>query len=306
MFGRDRLNQTEQYLAYLIGFGIALSILAVLLASLGIVDNTDYTISLLLVGLAIVILGVGAWLILQRPWEKADDISKPADAVPQPPAAAPKAEKAAAPIVKAAAEAAPVAAEVPAAAPVVKAAVEAVPAAAEVPAAAPVVKAAAAQDDLTLIEGIGPKTAAALNAAGITSYAQIAELTPEALVETAQAQGARVSKADTWPEQARLAMGGEVSALVDKKARIKGGEQHDDLTQIEGIGPKTQSVLHAAGIHTFQALADATPESLRETLTAAGLKSMAPDTWPEQAGYIVRGDLAGLQTLQDSMKGGRR
>jgi len=44
----------------------------------------------------------------------------------------------------------------------------------------------------------------------------------------------------------------------------------DDLTRIEGVGPKVQELLNQAGISTFAELAKRTPEQLTETLDAAG------------------------------------
>lgn len=81
----------------------------------------------------------------------------------------------------------------------------------------------------------------------------------------------------------------------------------DNLQRIEGIGPKINQVLHAAGVLTFAQLAASPVERLQAILDAAGISRVNdPATWAEQAGYIVRGDLGGLQALQESLKGGRR
>lgn len=80
----------------------------------------------------------------------------------------------------------------------------------------------------------------------------------------------------------------------------------DNLRRIEGIGPKVAGILNGAGIATFGQLADTSVEQLREILEAEGLKFMKPDTWPEQAQLAATGDWAGLQNLQDQLKGGRR
>ena len=47
-------------------------------------------------------------------------------------------------------------------------------------------------DDLTLIEGIGPKSAAALNDAGITTYAQVAAMQPDALEDAIKSRKVRL------------------------------------------------------------------------------------------------------------------
>jgi ribosomal protein L30 len=80
----------------------------------------------------------------------------------------------------------------------------------------------------------------------------------------------------------------------------------DDLTVIEGIGPKIADVLRAAGIDTFAQLAATDSASLTEILQAAELRLAAPDTWPEQAALAAAGSWEELQQLQDRLKGGRR
>lgn len=323
MSARDRLSKEEQYVAYLIGAGITLVIIALVLIGLGTIDNSTATTSLLLVGLALVVLGAGMWLILMRPWEKFDDLKTPlyTGHEEHAPAEQPEAvAKTAAAEVEAPAAAKPVeakAAEVEA--PAAAEPVEAKAARVEAPAAAEPVEAEALaahaaetvpvadapRDDLTRIEGVGPKTQEALYAAGITSFAQVAAMTPESLSRTVQAHGVRIAKTDTWPEQARRAAAGELTDLGDMQKRIVSGAARDDLTQIEGIGPKTQQVLYAAGITTFQQLADSTPDALRKILDDAGLRLGVPASWPEQAALIVKDDLTGLQELQSRLKGGR-
>jgi predicted flap endonuclease-1-like 5' DNA nuclease len=89
---------------------------------------------------------------------------------------------------------------------------------AEVEAIAPEVEAAevAAGDDLTVIDGIGPDYSNSLRAAGVTTYAQLAEMTPEAIAELlANANTPLIAghDASTWPRQAKLAASQDWSAL---------------------------------------------------------------------------------------------
>lgn len=81
----------------------------------------------------------------------------------------------------------------------------------------------------------------------------------------------------------------------------------DDLTKIEGIGPKVQSLLNDAGITTFSILANTTPERLNEVLDAAGsiYKAMEKKSWPTQAALAAAGKWDELQKLQDDLTGGR-
>jgi large subunit ribosomal protein L21 len=80
----------------------------------------------------------------------------------------------------------------------------------------------------------------------------------------------------------------------------------DDLTQIEGIGPKVSKTLIAAGISTFEALSNAKVEDIQKILTDAGLRMMDATTWPQQAKLAAPGDWDGLKKLQDDLSGGRK
>ena len=74
----------------------------------------------------------------------------------------------------------------------------------------------AAGDDLSILDGVGPKSADALRAAGVTTFAQLSEMTPEAIEELlAKANEPLIAgrNANTWPRQAKLAAAQEWSAL---------------------------------------------------------------------------------------------
>ena len=80
----------------------------------------------------------------------------------------------------------------------------------------------------------------------------------------------------------------------------------DDLTVIEGIGPKISGLLKAAGIKSFAQLAASDQDTLRGILNTAGLNIANPGTWAEQAGLAAAGDWEGLKKLTEELKGGRR
>ncbi len=80
----------------------------------------------------------------------------------------------------------------------------------------------------------------------------------------------------------------------------------DDLTILEGIGPKVCAALGEAGITTFARLAAADLGEIKLILEKAGYGYMDPGTWPEQASLAARGDRAGLKALTDTLRGGRR
>lgn len=81
----------------------------------------------------------------------------------------------------------------------------------------------------------------------------------------------------------------------------------DDLTKVEGIGPKISGLLIDAGIPTFAALAETDPDRIREILAEAGsrYKSHDPSTWPKQAGMAAEGKWDELKAWQDELDGGK-
>jgi predicted flap endonuclease-1-like 5' DNA nuclease len=80
----------------------------------------------------------------------------------------------------------------------------------------------------------------------------------------------------------------------------------DDLTRLEGIGPKVNQVLKKAGITTFAQLANAGIPKVREALDAAGYRFMDPAGWIEQAKLAAEGKFEELKELQSRLKGGRK
>lgn len=80
----------------------------------------------------------------------------------------------------------------------------------------------------------------------------------------------------------------------------------DNLTRIEGIGPKIAGLLQEANIATFDQLAATEVSRLEEILETAALRMIDPTTWPEQASLAASGEWETLEALQDLLKGGRR
>ena len=106
--------------------------------------------------------------------------------------------------------------------------------------------------------------------------------------------------------------GAAESVVVSMSTRVQDQETlvsrgpADDLTKIEGVGPKSAQVLAAAGILSFERLSERSVEQLRQILKEAGLRIVYPDTWPEQAGLAAVGDWTGLEALQAQLDRGRR
>ena len=93
---------------------------------------------------------------------------------------------------------------------------------------------------------------------------------------------------------------------AERKMPAVEAKSADDLTLLEGIGPKVASVLNGIGIMSFADLAGAEGARVQQTLNAAGLQYMNPEGWIEQARLAARGDMEGLAKLQDELKGGRK
>jgi len=83
-----------------------------------------------------------------------------------------------------------------------------------------------APDDLKRIEGIGPKISGLLQAAGITTFAQLAATDVSRLKEIlAEADLTALANPTTWPEQARLAAAGKWDAFETLQDELKGGRR---------------------------------------------------------------------------------
>jgi large subunit ribosomal protein L27 len=154
---------------------------------------------------------------------------------------APVVEAVAAPVAAVAVEAPAVveAADAPAeeavAAPVAEVAVEA-PAVVEA-AAAPIEEAPAAlkavskkgpkENDLKIVEGIGPKIEQLLNEGGIVTWAELAAAPVERLREILDAAGPRyqIHNPSTWPAQSQLAADGKWDELKAYQERLTGGKE---------------------------------------------------------------------------------
>ena len=81
-------------------------------------------------------------------------------------------------------------------------------------------------DDLKKIEGIGPKAAEALNAAGILTYQDLAGQQPEKIKEILVAASSRLSHLEpgSWPKQAQLAADGNWEELNKLQDELNGGK----------------------------------------------------------------------------------
>jgi len=119
-------------------------------------------------------------------------------------------------------------------------------------------------------------------------------------------------EADKRILESKLAQAGEgegsVELATDRTSVLAMGRSSNpnDLTKIEGIGPKIEGLLNAGGIYTWKELANTTVERLQEILDQAGKRFglARPDSWPRQAALAAAGEWEALQKLQDELQGG--
>jgi small subunit ribosomal protein S2 len=91
-----------------------------------------------------------------------------------------------------------------------------------------------------------------------------------------------------------------------KKETTAKAEKADDLTKIEGVGPKAAEALEAAELGTYANLAKSDTDKLKEILTEASsrMAHLDPTSWPKQAQMAADGKWDELQEWQDKAKGG--
>ena len=93
---------------------------------------------------------------------------------------------------------------------------------------------------------------------------------------------------------------------IEDTAEENNLKENDDLTKIEGIGPKTAEFFNVNGINTFSDLANKKAEDLRELLSQEStLSKFDPETWPKQAEMAAGGQWDELKKWQDDLNAGK-
>jgi long-chain acyl-CoA synthetase len=92
-----------------------------------------------------------------------------------------------------------------------------------------------------------------------------------------------------------------------RKMEAEKNKEPQDLTKIEGIGPKIAALLNNAGITNYVQLAGVDKDRVKEILDEAGSKfSMHdPTTWGQQAELAAEGKWEQLKKWQDVLDGGK-
>lgn len=189
------------------------------------------------------------------------------------------------------------------------------------------------EDNLQIIEGIGPKMESVLHENEVPNFATLASKETSDIQAILDKYGDkyRIIDPSSWVQQAQMADAKKWDELVDfqkqlnstdaganglsdsklEKYLIKIGAlkqwKQDDLKAIEGIGPAIEKLLHEGGIMTWKQLSKTSVERIKELLDAAGarFKLADPTTWPKQAEMAAEGRFDELQEYQDFLDGGK-
>lgn len=99
------------------------------------------------------------------------------------------------------------------------------------------------------------------------------------------------------------------ATAIDLAAAKKAGftiKNANDLTVIEGIGPKINALFHDNGIKTFAQLAAAAVPQMRAILDKGGARFRIanPSTWAQQAALAAENKWPELKKLQDKLSAG--
>ena len=149
-----------------------------------------------------------------------------------------------------------------------------------------------------------------------------AELAMIELVDYNDIYGKGVGEAETATKRTRRAGRSKKAATTEttsateavaektapaKETKAEVTAEADDLTKIEGIGPKVAETLAEAGITTFAHVAASKAEDLKKLLDDSGgnFNAQDPTSWPEQAQLAADGKWDEFKELQDKLNAGR-
>ncbi len=131
------------------------------------------------------------------------------------------------------------------------------------------------------------------------------EISKKVIGETrTKKEGKVVARREVKPGSIKMTTKSTGKKSTGAKSKSSG---KDDLTKIEGIGPKIAGLLNKDGIHTFKQLAAAKTTRLQKILTDAGPRYQMhnPGSWPKQSGLAAAGKWKELDKLQEELDGGK-
>lgn len=195
--------------------------------------------------------------------------------------------------------------------------------------------AAIKEDNLQVVEGIGPKMEEVLKDNGIKTHADLGSKSTAEIKAILGRYGEKYTKIidpSTWSQQASMANQGNWEGLIALQKQLDTGRsgktkgptnskvekmlikmgvlkqwKENDLKAVEGIGPKIAGLLNDAGINTWRGLSETSVDRIQGILNAAGAryKLADPSTWPKQSGMAADSRWDELREYQDKLKGGK-
>lgn len=189
-------------------------------------------------------------------------------------------------------------------------------------------------DNLQIIEGVGPKMDEVLKKYNIGNWSALAGNTPSELrsiLDQENPKSYKIIDPTTWSDQAQLAVDGKWQELIVMQKALDTGKTNaigetdsklekmmvrlglikkwkpNDLKAIEGIGPKIEKLFQENGIDTWAKMAKTSGKKLNEILAKGGdrFKLADPGSWPKQAKLANEGKWDELQEYQDFLDGGK-
>lgn len=127
----------------------------------------------------------------------------------------------------------------------------------------------------------------------------------------AKATPAKTATTKAAPAKSTTVKATTVKATIDLAAAKAAGipiKNADDLTIIEGVGPKINDLFKDNGLNTFAQVGNATVTQMRAILDKGGARyRMAnPSTWAKQAKLANNNKWVELKKLQDELSAGKK
>lgn len=175
-------------------------------------------------------------------------------------------------------------------------------------------------DDISLLDGVGPKTTEALNSVGVVSLIQIAHASEEELAElTAHIGFPEAHKKQEWKTQSIAMLSGDMPRSKTDAERLKKLKQVqpasvggwltvpadfiDEPILIDGIGEKTASALKANGVLSISQIAGMSNVDLAEVTSELNISGYeVKQEWKAQASAMLSGKPPRSKADQDRLK----
>ena len=143
--------------------------------------------------------------------------------------------------------------------------------------------------------------------AAAASTAPVANTNASSSATPKPAEKASASK--EAPKEIAAKAAPQVAAIIDLAAAKKAGfalKNANDLTVVEGIGPKINDLFNNAGVKTFSQLSKQSIAQMRKVLDDGGsrFRIANPSTWAQQAALAAENKWDELKKLQNNLSGG--